>query len=303
MLGLPPMPSHKHQHLQQMRRRQSSPLPEQYDFYYPIDIRVIQPTPGGSPCGSERALYDTVPYQRQHLTPRLAPLASISSCNSSLANDCTDYDMQSHVSYCSDSVFHDIECYEDTDDEIDPFSTDSEEDDAEKLQRQLQPCCSQDYHRRVSMGKPTSPLSTISDESTSTLIGVCCAGTSGKDCERCQRCLRDVGYVDDDVEEEDEQEHSSNVKLCAEGRLSRRTSASSITREMSTSATLGALGSTLETLERKRGSCCSIEGVPSPTGSAVNSPTVQPKQVPQIEVVDVDNEGDTDGVWTKETLF
>lgn len=53
---------------------------------------------------------------------RLAPLASISSCNSSLAADYPDLELQS---FASDSVFHDEEC-EDTDDEVEPFSTDSE---------------------------------------------------------------------------------------------------------------------------------------------------------------------------------
>lgn len=96
------------------RRRQSSPLPEQYDFYFPIDIRVIQPTPSGSPCGSERAIYENV---------RLAPLASISSCNSSLATDYPDIELQS---FNSDSVFHDYD--NDTEDEIEPFSSDSEQE-------------------------------------------------------------------------------------------------------------------------------------------------------------------------------
>ncbi|XP_017775916.1 PREDICTED: uncharacterized protein LOC108562174 isoform X2 [Nicrophorus vespilloides] len=150
ILGLPAVPAHKNK----TRRRQSSPLPEQYDFYYPIDIRVIQPTPGGSPCGSERALYDEV--QTKNLAPRLAPLASISSCNTSFANDYPDLEVQS---YASDSVFHDLEYCEDTDDEVDPFSTDSEED--------ARPCCSRECRRRAELERP---LPTISDESTSTLI-------------------------------------------------------------------------------------------------------------------------------------
>lgn len=110
ILGLPALPAHASS---RSRRRQSSPLPEQYDFYYPIDIRVIQPTPGGSPCGSDRAIYENI---------RLAPLASISSCNSSLAADYPDLELQS---FASDSVFHDEEC-DDTDDEVEEFSTDSE---------------------------------------------------------------------------------------------------------------------------------------------------------------------------------
>lgn len=126
ILGLPALPAHKNRG----RRRQSSPLPEQYDFYYPIDIRVIQPTPGGSPCGSERALYDNVPIVNDK--PRLAPLASISSCNSSIAVDYPDLDIQS---FTSDSVFRDEEeeCdVDDTEDEVDPFSTDSDLSETDK---------------------------------------------------------------------------------------------------------------------------------------------------------------------------
>lgn len=78
-LGLPAVPGHKCK----FSRRPSSPLPEFYDFYYPIDIRVTQPTPGGSPCGSDRALYGRM-VDSPNLKPKLAPLASISSCNSSL---------------------------------------------------------------------------------------------------------------------------------------------------------------------------------------------------------------------------
>ncbi|KAK5643112.1 hypothetical protein RI129_006957 [Pyrocoelia pectoralis] len=119
ILGLPAVPAHKTNQF----RRQSSPLPEQYDFYYPIDIRVIQPTPGGSPCGSERALYDNVQVPNSEV--RRAPLASISSCNSSLVADYPDLEMHS---LDSDSVFHEDEC-PDTEDEVDPFSTDSEASD------------------------------------------------------------------------------------------------------------------------------------------------------------------------------
>ncbi|XP_022901667.1 uncharacterized protein [Onthophagus taurus] len=120
ILGLPAVPPHHQKN--RSRRRQSSPLPEHYDYYYPIDIRVTQPTPGGSPCGSERALHDENKSPQEVHQPKLAPLASISSCNSSLG---TDYE----PSLASDSVFRD-EC--DTDDEIDPFSTDTEDSDTEK---------------------------------------------------------------------------------------------------------------------------------------------------------------------------
>ncbi|KAJ3631164.1 hypothetical protein MTP99_012308 [Tenebrio molitor] len=119
-IGLPVLPGHKSKN----RRRQSSPLLEIYDFYYPIDIKVIQPTPGGSPCGSDRALYDHV-TDPPNLIPRLAPLASISSCNSSLGADYTDLDV---ASYTSDSVFQ--EDRDSTDDEVEQFSTDSDLSDA-----------------------------------------------------------------------------------------------------------------------------------------------------------------------------
>ncbi|XP_044255766.1 uncharacterized protein LOC123005833 [Tribolium madens] len=119
-IGLPVLPGHKSKN----RRRQSSPLLEIYDFYYPIDIKVIQPTPGGSPCGSDRALYDHV-TDPPNLIPRLAPLASISSCNSSFGADYTDLDV---VSYTCDSVFQ--EERDSTDDEVDQFSTDSDLTDA-----------------------------------------------------------------------------------------------------------------------------------------------------------------------------
>lgn len=132
ILGLPAVPAHK----VCGRRRQSSPLPEQYDFYYPIDIRVIQPTPGGSPCGSERALYDNIPVS--NLPIRRAPLASISSCNSSLAADYPDLEMHSLT---SDTVFQEDEC-PDTEDEVDPFSTDSECSDGNEHA----------WHRRDSKG-------------------------------------------------------------------------------------------------------------------------------------------------------
>ncbi|KAJ8867846.1 hypothetical protein PR048_031651 [Dryococelus australis] len=94
---------------------------EMWDFYYPIDIQIIQPTPEVSPCGSERTLYDhPVPEGKMSLgVPRLAPLASISSCAASLS----DY---SEHSVGSDSVFMDDDEELDTEDEVEGFSTDSE---------------------------------------------------------------------------------------------------------------------------------------------------------------------------------
>lgn len=111
IVGLGPPPPHQHR----ARRRTSSPVP--WDLYYPIDIRVIQPTPSGSPCGSDRTLHAAA--------HRLAPLASISSCASSLAVDYPDLDARS---LGSDSVFLDDDECLDTDDEITQFSTDSDTD-------------------------------------------------------------------------------------------------------------------------------------------------------------------------------
>lgn len=114
VLGMPPISLQRGVH---SRRRQSSPVP--WDMYYPIDIRVIQPTPGGSPCGSERTLCANPQHNK------LAPLASISSCASSLAVDYPDLDIRS---LGSDSVFLDDEECLDTEDEVTQFSTDSDSD-------------------------------------------------------------------------------------------------------------------------------------------------------------------------------
>lgn len=122
---------------------------EPWDFYYPIDIQVIQPTPEVSPCGSERTLYDQpVEFVRSELKPpsrgsiaesatsslnipgRSAPLASISSVGGSL----TDYpDFDDMHSIGSDSVFLDEGQELDTEDEVEGFSTDSEDDGFDKV--------------------------------------------------------------------------------------------------------------------------------------------------------------------------
>lgn len=122
VLGMPPITIPRNIH---SRRRQSSPVP--WETYYPdmgwnIDIRVIQPTPGGSPCGSERTLcgHPAIPQHN-----KLAPLASISSCASSLLVDYPDLDARS---LGSDSVFLDDEECLDTEDEVTQFSTDSDSD-------------------------------------------------------------------------------------------------------------------------------------------------------------------------------
>ncbi|XP_075235023.1 uncharacterized protein LOC142332462 [Lycorma delicatula] len=114
-VGLPPPPPH--------RRPRLDPHPNAWDFYYPIDIQVIQPTPEISPSGSEGSLYsnninNSLPGGL--LVPKMAPLASISSCG------ITDISDDAH-SIGSDSVFLDDECL-DTEDEAEDFSTDSDLD-------------------------------------------------------------------------------------------------------------------------------------------------------------------------------
>ncbi|GFG29496.1 hypothetical protein Cfor_08466 [Coptotermes formosanus] len=131
---------------------------EPWDFYYPIDIQVIQPTPEISPCESERTLYDQpLEFVRSELKPpsrgstaesatsslnvpvRAAPLASISSVGGSL----TDYpDFDDMHSVGSDSVFLDEGQELDTEDEVEGFSTDSEDDgftNVKNLCRQRRP--------------------------------------------------------------------------------------------------------------------------------------------------------------------
>ncbi|XP_077292870.1 uncharacterized protein LOC143915924 [Arctopsyche grandis] len=103
----------------------------------PIDIQVIQATPELSPCVSENtildcgsAVYSKKTSQQANANPvvadarKLAPLASLGSCGASLSVDYQDYDLHS---VGSDSVFMDEEEFLDTDDEIEQFSTDSDE--------------------------------------------------------------------------------------------------------------------------------------------------------------------------------
>lgn len=99
-------------------------------------LQVIQPTPVLSPCGSEGTLYDrpvTMPSTSPPAAaasvsglsvPKLAPLASISSCAVSASSD---VECKSVASIGSDSVFLDEDCI-DTEDEAEEFSTDSEND-------------------------------------------------------------------------------------------------------------------------------------------------------------------------------
>ncbi|KAF7272038.1 hypothetical protein GWI33_015154 [Rhynchophorus ferrugineus] len=172
-LGFPALPAHKYK----SSRRQSSPVPEIYDFYYPIDIRVTQPTPGGSPCGSDRAIYDRV-VEPPNLKPRLAPLASISSCNSSLG---TEYPDCEGLSYACDTYPDEED--ENTENGVDPFDTDSDVNSEEGacydkrttvcvLSNETSPTISADSRRQLTteetpltvkleMGKPSKSSSTI----------------------------------------------------------------------------------------------------------------------------------------------
>ncbi|XP_014239950.1 uncharacterized protein LOC106661208 isoform X2 [Cimex lectularius] len=99
---------------------------EPWDFYYPIDIQVIQPTPVMSPAESQVLVYDSMGQRPMLCVPRssaTAPLASISSCR------LPSIEQDSH-SVGSDSVFLDEELV-DTEDEVDEFSTDSDADNLE----------------------------------------------------------------------------------------------------------------------------------------------------------------------------
>ncbi|BES90424.1 Hypothetical protein NTJ_03233 [Nesidiocoris tenuis] len=99
---------------------------EPWDFYYPIDIQVIQPTPDISPAESQLSVFKCENREPTTLcVPRMAPLASISSCRMP-----TNADRQDSHSIGSDSVFLDEELI-DTEDEVDEFSTDSDADNLE----------------------------------------------------------------------------------------------------------------------------------------------------------------------------
>nr|XP_018899621.1 PREDICTED: uncharacterized protein LOC109032113 [Bemisia tabaci] len=95
-----------------------------WDFYYPIDIQVIQPTPEMTPAGSEANLH-LRPEDRSKATlsvPGQAPLASMTSSGLSTEAEGTSLTV-------SDTVFIDEDPEIDTEDEIeDELSTDSEAD-------------------------------------------------------------------------------------------------------------------------------------------------------------------------------
>ncbi|CAG9860699.1 unnamed protein product [Phyllotreta striolata] len=131
-------------------------VPELYDYCCPIDIRVTQPTPGGSPYGSSRALSNRA-VDIPNLKPKLAPLASISSCNSSLGTDIPDVEAQS---LASDSVFQEDD--EDTERELDEFSTDSDanSEDGACYER-----------RRIRLTVPVDIEHIPSSKTSSTLVG------------------------------------------------------------------------------------------------------------------------------------
>ncbi|KAI5738246.1 hypothetical protein M8J77_004541 [Diaphorina citri] len=129
-MGLPVLPSNSRIPPRISRAPPDVKKSSEWDFYYPIDIRVIQPTPTMSPCDSEVTLYDhphntpepfsrlpsvslTPPSPKGLEVPKLAPLASITSCSG----------IESEMG--SDSVFLDPEVI-DTEDEMEEFSLDSE---------------------------------------------------------------------------------------------------------------------------------------------------------------------------------
>ncbi|XP_026682194.1 uncharacterized protein LOC103513102 [Diaphorina citri] len=129
-MGLPVLPSNSRIPPRIRRAPPDVKKSSEWDFYYPIDIRVIQPTPTMSPCDSEVTLYDhphntpepfsrlpsvslTPPSPKGLEVPKLAPLASITSCSG----------IESEMG--SDSVFLDPEVI-DTEDEMEEFSLDSE---------------------------------------------------------------------------------------------------------------------------------------------------------------------------------
>ncbi|KAL0273121.1 UNVERIFIED_CONTAM: hypothetical protein PYX00_005873 [Menopon gallinae] len=122
-----------------------------WDFYYPIDIQVIQPTPEITPAGSVETLCEKpnptcalqVPgfHDRLHRLSSdtseigLAPLASISSLASlsspTVTPEQADGNQAANVSGNEDSVGSDSVFMDegvDTEDEVEEFSTDSEFD-------------------------------------------------------------------------------------------------------------------------------------------------------------------------------
>ncbi|KAL1110425.1 hypothetical protein AAG570_007956 [Ranatra chinensis] len=104
--------------------RQNKLIEECWDFYYPIDIQVVQPTPDISPCQSQMSLFENKTGEGGLSVPKVAPLASMSSCGLASTTE------QDTHSIGSDSVFLDEELV-DTEDEVEEFSTDSDAENTE----------------------------------------------------------------------------------------------------------------------------------------------------------------------------
>lgn len=133
---VPPAPAPLHLRVPRPRPIKRGTLHETEcrDVFNPINIQVIQATPELSPCVSEHTILKCEPAGKKRfesagsgngVEPRgLAPLASLGSCGVSLSVDYQDYDLHS---VGSDSVFFDEDDCLDTDDEIEQFSTDSDE--------------------------------------------------------------------------------------------------------------------------------------------------------------------------------
>lgn len=125
--ALPAVPPSPRIHKARQSRRNTLQEAEIWsDHKNPIDIQVIQATPELSPCVSERTvvnLQTPIAKRADYPPQKKAPLASIGSCGVSISVDYQDCDLHS---VGSDSVFLEDECI-DTDDEIEQFSTDSED--------------------------------------------------------------------------------------------------------------------------------------------------------------------------------
>lgn len=139
---LPPTPRPSRCH---NSRRYTLHTSDPWESSNPIDIQVIQATPELSPCVSENTILDCASSVHKKTMPfaanpcpavadarKLAPLASLGSCGASLSVDYQDYDLHS---VGSDSVFLDEDECLDTDDEIEQFSTDSDDSVAYKNKR------------------------------------------------------------------------------------------------------------------------------------------------------------------------
>lgn len=199
-MGIPAPPPFPYKSRRKGRNDHHTTMAEEpWDFYYPIDIQVIQPTPEVSPCGSERTLYDHPmelapsglrPPSRGSIAEsttsslnvpaRLAPLASISSVGGSL----TDYpDFDDMHSIGSDSVFLDEGKELDTEDEVEGFSTDSEDngfDNFTNLSGQRRPWEKIEGTRfPISPAPPTVPYAQSASPCHKSFAPICRWGAAG----------------------------------------------------------------------------------------------------------------------------